>query len=239
MRRTIGATKRTTGKATSQDEKYAVIHPSRNCEGCSSTLANPKFLRLDTPEITRDIKPESKKPNTTLGSHGIVRSGRMGGLLQNAQVAVDGPFTSGGLAAAAAIRFTGLPAMDLSHLPDIVAMSSEQITAQICPEKPSSCQTLIALYEPTKRRILYRNSLNMKLVKDQSFILHELVHVLQYALHGDAVFGSCKATMESEGQAYRAQDRYLGEKGEEYRVGGLFRFIRCEDSSNRPAPLGR
>jgi hypothetical protein len=140
---------------------------------------------------------------------------------------------------AAAIRFTGLPAVDIATLPEIIAMSSQEITAQICPEKPSSCQTLIALYEPTKRRILYRNTLNMKLPKDQSFVLHELVHVLQYAQQGDAVFGSCKATMESEGQAYRAQDRYLGESGEEYRVGGLFRFIRCEDSTNPPAPLGR
>jgi hypothetical protein len=139
----------------------------------------------------------------------------------------------------AAIRFTGLPPVDIANLPEIVSMSSEQITAQICPEKPSSCQTLIALYEPTKKRILYRNTLNMKLVKDQSFVLHELVHVLQYAIKGDSVFASCKDTMESEGQAYRAQDRYLGEKGEEYRVGGLFRFIRCEDSSNPPAPLGR
>lgn len=140
---------------------------------------------------------------------------------------------------AAAIHYTGLPPIEVSKLPDIVAMSKEQITAQICPEKPSSCQTLIALYEPTKRRILYRDNLNMKLVKDQSFIVHELVHVLQYAQVGDAVFGSCKATMESEGQAYRAQDRYLGDKGEEYRVGGMFRFIRCEDSANPPAPLGR
>jgi hypothetical protein len=139
----------------------------------------------------------------------------------------------------AAIRFTGLPPVEIANLPEIVAMSSEQITAQICPEKPSSCQTLIALYEPTKKRILYRNTLNMKLVKDQSFVLHELVHVLQYALKGDTVFASCKDTMESEGQAYRAQDRYLGEKGEEYRVGGLFRFIRCEDSANPSAPLGR
>jgi hypothetical protein len=140
---------------------------------------------------------------------------------------------------AAAIRFTDLPPVDIANLPDIVAMSSEQITAQICPEKPSSCQTLIALYEPTKKRILYRNTLNMKLVKDQSFVLHELVHVLQYAQKGDLLFANCKETMESEGQAYRAQDRYLGEKGEEYRVGGLFRFIRCEDSTNPPAPLGR
>jgi hypothetical protein len=140
---------------------------------------------------------------------------------------------------AAAIRFTELPAVPIDYLPPIIAMSGEQITREICPDKPSSCQTLIALFEPAKRRILYRNTLNMKQPKDQSFVLHEIVHVLQFAQQGTEIFASCQATMASEGQAYRAQDRYLGESGEEYRVGGMFRFIRCEDSANPAVPFGR
>ena len=140
---------------------------------------------------------------------------------------------------AAAIRLTELPAVEVASLPQIVSMSSERIAREICPERPGSCQTMIALFEPTKRRILYRDTLNMKLPKDQSFVLHELVHVLQYTQQGDAIFGSCQATMASEGQAYRAQDRFLGESGEEFRVGGVFRFMRCEDSSNPAIPFGR
>jgi hypothetical protein len=132
----------------------------------------------------------------------------------------------------AAIRYSGLPAVEISALPEIVAMSQESITREICPHKASDCETLIALYEPTKHRVLYRNTLNLKLVKDQSFIVHELVHVLQYAQIGDKVFGSCKATMSSESQAFRAQDRFLGDSGEEFRVGSAFRFMRCEDSSS-------
>lgn len=138
---------------------------------------------------------------------------------------------------AAAIGITELPPLAIENLPPIVAMTAEQITQEICPDKPQSCQTLIALFEPARRRILYRNTLNMKQPKDQSFVLHEIVHVLQFAQQGSAIFGSCQATMASEGQAYRAQDRYLGESGEEYRVGGVFRFIRCEDSTNPASAL--
>jgi hypothetical protein len=79
---------------------------------------------------------------------------------------------------------------------------------------------------------LYRNTLNMKTVKDRSFLLHELVHVLQFKVEGMQIFNGCKNIMASELQAYRAQDRFLGDNGEEFRVGGIYRFMRCDDGAD-------
>ncbi len=61
----------------------------------------------------------------------------------------------------------------------------------------------------------------------------------QNAQQGNSVFGSCKSTINSEEHVYRAQDRYLGENGEEYRIGFIFRFCRCEDSENPAIPLAK
>jgi hypothetical protein len=67
------------------------------------TWSSPKFLRLDTPEMTRDMNPDNKRPNTTLGSQGKDRIGRIESLLglffesevlQPAQIDVNGGFTS-------------------------------------------------------------------------------------------------------------------------------------------------
>ena len=131
---------------------------------------------------------------------------------------------------AAAIRISGLPAIDVADLPPIVPMSKVQLAAEFCPKRPAGCDTLIALFEPKNYRIVYRDHLDMKKVFDQSTIVHEIVHVLQFKQRGESIFANCDGIMGSEREAFQTQDRYLGENGEERRMGGAFRFMRCDDS---------
>jgi hypothetical protein len=130
---------------------------------------------------------------------------------------------------AIAVRLTGLPAVAEADLPQIVAMSKEAITQEMCPERPSQCDTLVALFEPAKYRVIYRNTLDLNKTFDRSFLLHELVHVLQFKAKGPIIFFTCKDRMSAEREAYITQDRFLAEKGLEIRVGGTMRFMRCPE----------
>jgi hypothetical protein len=127
------------------------------------------------------------------------------------------------------VRVTSLPAVSEGDLPQMISMSKEAITQEMCPERPSECDTLVALFEPAKYRVLYRNTLDLNKTFDRSFLLHELVHVLQFKAKGPSIFFTCKDRLLAERQAYMTQDRYLAEKGLEMRVGGALRFMRCPE----------
>jgi hypothetical protein len=132
-----------------------------------------------------------------------------------------------------AVRITGLPAIAEADLPQMIAMSKEGITQEMCPERPAQCDTLVALFEPSKYRVIYRSTLDLTKTFDRSFLLHELVHVLQFRAKGPSIFFTCKDRMLVEREAYITQDRYLAEKGLEMRVSGALRFMRCPEE---PAP---
>lgn len=131
---------------------------------------------------------------------------------------------------AAAIRLTGLPAIEIADLPPMIPMSKAALAQEICPQRAAACDTLIALFEPKNYRIIYRDHLDLKKAYDQSTLVHEIVHVLQFKVMGVSIFANCESIMGSERQAFQVQDRYLGENGEERRVAGAFRFMRCDDS---------
>jgi hypothetical protein len=114
---------------------------------------------------------------------------------------------------AAAIRYSGLPAVDLADLPPIEPVSATVLSEKVCPDSPERCTTVAALFDTENYRIYLRDTLKVDEPMDNSFIVHELVHVLQFRKFGDANFGSCRKRIASEQQAYYVQNNYLGEEG--------------------------
>jgi hypothetical protein len=74
---------------------------------------------------------------------------------------------------------------------------------------------------------------------DNSFIVHELVHVLQFKKFGHDHFNSCRKVLDSEQQAYYVQNNYLGEEGIDWREGFLLRFMKCPPEEAVKDELGR
>ncbi len=130
---------------------------------------------------------------------------------------------------AAAIRYSSLPAIDVADLPPIEQMSAAALSAKVCPDEPARCSTMAALFDTEHYRIYLRDTLNPADPMDNSFVVHELVHVLQYRKHGAAYFNDCHRRIASEQQAYYVQNNYLGEEGVDWREGYLVRFMRCPD----------
>jgi hypothetical protein len=94
------------------------------------------------------------------------------------------------------------------------------------------CRLLVALYDTERARIVYRNTLDMRDPTDQSFIVHELVHHLQFLVQGDELFATCRSTMAAEEQAYRAQSLYQKHFRQWQRMGEVMRFMNCEDRAS-------
>jgi hypothetical protein len=140
---------------------------------------------------------------------------------------------------AVAVRMTGLPAIPEAELPQILSMTKEAITQEMCPERPSQCDTLVALFEPVKYRVIYRDTLNLRRTFDRSFLLHELVHVLQFKAKGRGIFETCQSRMQAEREAYFTQDRFLAEHAIEIRVGGALRFMNCPPEAAKSDPGGQ
>ncbi len=128
---------------------------------------------------------------------------------------------------AAAIRYSALPPLDIAELPPIEQLSAPALAAKVCPDEPERCTTMAALFDTERYRIYLRDSLDPDNPMDNSFIVHELVHVLQYRKHGPDYFEDCPNRIASERQAYYVQNNYLGEEGVDWREGYLVRFMRC------------
>lgn len=130
---------------------------------------------------------------------------------------------------AAAIRYSTLPAIDVSELPPIEQLSAQALAEKVCPETPERCTTMAALFDTEGYRIYLRDTLKPEDPMDSGFIVHELVHVLQYKRYGSDYFDNCHNRIDSERQAYYVQNNYLGEQGVDWREGYLVRFMRCPD----------
>lgn len=128
---------------------------------------------------------------------------------------------------AAAVRFSGLPAVDMTELPPVEQVSASALAQKVCPDAPGSCNSVAALFDTERYRIYLRDTLNPADPMDNSFIVHELVHVLQFRKFGHDYFTSCRKVIESEKQAYYVQNNYLGEQGIDWREGFLLRFMKC------------
>lgn len=124
-----------------------------------------------------------------------------------------------------AARLSGTPAPP--ETPTLQPLPAAALAEHVCPGNAGDCRTLVALYDTERRRILYRDSLDMNDLVDQSFIVHELVHHLQHLREGEALFSSCERALAAEAEAYAAQNRYLVQFKAWRRVGEMLRFMHC------------
>ncbi len=128
---------------------------------------------------------------------------------------------------AAAIRITGLPGVAAAHLPEFVALPARELERQVCPDGGNGCRGIVAYFDRLHFRILYRDTLDLEQPFDHSFLLHEIVHVLQYREFGNAMYADCRSTLRTEAEAYRAQNRYLRDTGQLAYVGFSLRTTDC------------
>jgi hypothetical protein len=128
---------------------------------------------------------------------------------------------------AAAVNLSGLPPIPVSELPPVVLLSRPVLNQTVCSSAPIRCAGLIAAFDTQRYRIVVDEKLDFGDPDDDSFLVHELVHVLQFKQSGSAGFTSCTAVLESERQAYAAQNLYLREKGRPGQHGIALRFTRC------------
>lgn len=127
----------------------------------------------------------------------------------------------------AAVKLSGLPAVPVEALPEFVALPPAQLRAEACRERVAACRGIMALFDMKGHRVLYRADLDLDNPSDNSFLVHELVHVLQYAQSGERIYGDCPALVHTERAAYAVQNRYLHEQGQLLRVGRMMQLARC------------
>jgi hypothetical protein len=135
-----------------------------------------------------------------------------------------------------ASRLSGLADLEPGRPPALVPLAPSEIVAIVCPDSLAGCRSLVAVYDTETRRVLYRSSLDMRDPTDQSFIVHELVHHLQYLHRGNAIFGTCAAIVHSEQQAYAAQNQYQQHFRQWQRMGEVMRFMHCDEGSGDSEP---
>lgn len=138
---------------------------------------------------------------------------------------------------AVTIELSGLPGIDVKELPVLVRASEAELAALACPDQPDGCRSMAALFDTERYRILLRTSLDLDMPLDSSFLVHELVHVLQFKRFGHARFTRCEDLLNSEREAYDVQNAYLRRQGIFWREGETLRYMRCppDEQHDKPA----
>lgn len=126
-----------------------------------------------------------------------------------------------------AIQSSGLPSVDVRDLPPVLAVTETTLAELVCPDEVTRCRSIAALFDTEKYRILLRTSLDLNDPIHQSFLVHELVHVLQFKHFGETRFATCRAVLSSEHEAYAVQNAYLRNQGVDWQEGALLRYARC------------
>lgn len=152
-----------------------------------------------------------------MGGGGMVDAHLVAGLLKIAAALGDFPDPA------------GLP------LPAIVALPAAALKARACPAAADRCGDIVALYDRPGHRILIRAELDPAGALGQSFLVHELVHVLQgWQRRGDAE--TCAHGLADERQAYDVQNRFLADADRPERFGTMFRALACAPDQTGAAP---
>ena len=134
---------------------------------------------------------------------------------------------------AAAVRLSGLDPLPVTQLPPIQQMPANLIQATACPQRPVDCTDIAAFFDHTRYRILLRDDLDLAHSTDNSFLVHELVHVLEHRAKGRRFLADCADSLRSEREAYRVQNTYLREQGRLERHGDMLSHMGC--STEQPA----
>ena len=114
------------------------------------------------------------------------------------------------------------------HRPKILKKTKQEMQQEICPDDPNNCYNLAAFYNTDKNEIIYDEVLDIDNNHDNSFIVHEIVHSLQFFHKGDANFKDCPATKETELEAYDVQNKYLKKMGQFAQYGDALKFLVCD-----------
>ena len=118
--------------------------------------------------------------------------------------------------------------------PPVFVLTEEQLAQKICPESPSKCGTMAAIYDTDTGGVFVRQDVaNLDGDKiNKSFIVHEFVHALQHrrlkekGISEEVLYNSCENLYNTERQAYDAQNIYL--RGELFIAGRyVMRYTFC------------
>jgi len=129
----------------------------------------------------------------------------------------------------AASRLSGLPAVPADQMAAVKSISQEEIITMQCPTEPDECSGMVAFFDIPKNTIFLKNTLDLDSTRDLSFLLHEMVHVLQYKAFGESIFSDCDNTVRSEKLAYAVQNRFLLNNGLFDRFGDSLAYMTCSD----------
>ena len=132
----------------------------------------------------------------------------------------------------AAANLSGYPAIPVEDLPKVLTMPPKDIAKNVCPADPQNCDNIVATFETDQYVIFVRDSLDLETSADNSFLLHEIVHVLQFKKNGEAIYKDCPTTMKTETEAYKAQNAYLKREGQFLRFGEALSFMSCAETQN-------
>lgn len=132
-----------------------------------------------------------------------------------------------------AVRLTNIKALSKTELPPIYLIPLADLNIEVCPEDPANCRNLAAVFDDIGYRILVRDDFEISqnfIPYDYSFVIHEVIHALQFAVDGPEIFKDCDAIYETEKVAYEAQDKYLREEGSFHQVANILKFgFYCDD----------
>ncbi len=134
-----------------------------------------------------------------------------------------------------AAALAGYPEPAGRPLPAVVAMPVAALKARVCPAAADRCGEVAALYDHHAHRILIRADLDRGDAIGQSFLVHELVHVLQAWDH-DTDADGCAASLAAERTAYAAQNRFLAQAGRPERFGTMLAMMACAPDQRAAAP---
>lgn len=130
-----------------------------------------------------------------------------------------------------AASYTELPGFE-NNVPPIIVLSEQDMYQEVCREDIDQCRGMAAFFDTEGYRILMRDDLDMYDDTDNSFLLHELVHALQFLSRGNDIFATCEEVMATEKQAYEAQNKYLRSRGQLFVAGAMLRFTSCPKDEN-------
>ncbi|MBP6097488.1 MAG: hypothetical protein KBF58_08960 [Methyloversatilis sp.] len=126
-----------------------------------------------------------------------------------------------------AVTLSGYPGMPEADLPLVRLMEPSALIEEACADDTPGCDKLVAVYDRERHQILMRSDLDLHDASDNSFLVHEFVHVLEARHKGALYQRDCEATLRSEREAYRVQNAYLDREGRSERYGAMLEHRVC------------
>jgi hypothetical protein len=128
-------------------------------------------------------------------------------------------------------------------LPAVRVLAPAAMTREICPDNPRECVGLVAQFDADRAEIRLSTLLDLGDARGRSFLVHELVHVLQHEHRGKAPQHRCEDNLRAEQEAYAVQNAYLEKMRSSERFGRMLMSMQCAraqtDGSNFQLERGR